>query len=170
MADNIVAIQVGRLSLSRITFHTDLRRTSGLVIPLGVIAEMTIGTWRALGLIARTKLPDNEIADIGRVVREKVSAPFDFLKPEFDWAFAKTAPGEALSKLSERFSESLLFATPVHHEIKKALPAGAAAAEPILRDLRKERDDEFYLMLAEASEAKEQAGAGASEDTTKLAA
>ena len=51
--------------------------------------------------------------------------------------------------------------------MNKVLPAGPAAAEPILCDLRKARDDEFYLMLAEA---EEYAGAGASEDTTKLAA
>ena len=80
-----------------------------MIIPLGVIAEMTIGTWRALGLIARTKLLDDEIAALGRIVREQVSAPFDFLKPEFDWAFAKTPPGEALAKLSERFSEFVVF-------------------------------------------------------------
>jgi len=47
------------------------------------------------------------------------------------------------------------------------LPAGAAAAEPILSDLRKARDEEFYIMLAEHEDGR---GSVASKDTTQLAA
>ena len=165
MADKIVAIQVGRLSLSRVTYHTDLQQASGLVIPLGVIAEVTIGTWRALGLIARTALVPDEVAAVGRMLRDKLSEPFNFLKPEFDWAFADTEPGEALGKLAQRFSESLFFAPPTTIATRKVLPVGGAGAELVLSDLRKSRDEEFYLMLAEA---RGQPDPVPSEDTTKL--
>src|SRR5208283_3942506 len=58
---------------------------------------------RALGLIARTTLIEEESAAIGRLLRDKLSDPFSFLKPEFDWAFANTEPAEALAKLAQRF-------------------------------------------------------------------
>ena len=154
MADHIMTIQTGRLSLSRITYRTNLQQASGVVIPLGVIAEMTLGPWRALGLIARTQLLAKEIESIGRLIRPKLEMPFNFLLPEFDWA-ASDKSGEALSKLAQRFSESLFFAPPTLQPIRKVLPPAPIAAEPILSDLRKSRDEDFFLMLAEAEEAEE---------------
>ncbi|MDE2163674.1 MAG: hypothetical protein KGJ53_10975 [Alphaproteobacteria bacterium] len=167
MTDKIMAIQNGRLSLSRITYHTDLQQASGLIIPLGVIAEMTLGTWRALGLIARTTLSIDEANALGRMIRERLTSPFEFLKQEFDWAFAETESGEALGALANRFSESLSFATPTSRVVKKVLPTGPSAADAILSELRKARDDEFYLMLAEYEDGK---SGIACEDTTRLAA
>ena len=165
MADNIRAIQTGRLSLSRVTYHTNLQQAAGLVIPLGVIAEMTIGTWRALGLIARTSLAEDEAGAIGRLLRDKLSDPFNFLKPEFDWAFSNTEPNEALEKLAQRFSKSLFFAPPAVTAARKVLPIGGAGAELVLTDLRKSRDEDFYLMLAES---RGQPDPVPSEDTTKF--
>lgn len=166
MTDNIMAITTGRLSLSRITYHTNLQQASGLIVPLGVMVELTLGHWRALGLIARTELSMDETKAVGRLIREKIARPFDFLKPEFDWAFSKTTSGYALAELANRFSESLFFAPPTAHAIRKVLPPGAAAAEPILGDLRKARDEEFYLMLAELEDQRPMP----IEATTKLAA
>lgn len=165
MADKIMAIQTGRLSLSRVVYHTNLQQAAGVIIPLGVIAEMTIGTWRALGLIARTSLAMDETDAIGRLLRDKLSDPYSFLKPEFDWAFSNTEPDEALGKLAQRFSESLFFAPPVVTSTKKVLPTGGAGAELVLSDLRKSRDEEFYLMLAESRGKPDPVP---SEDTTKF--
>jgi hypothetical protein len=167
VVDNVMAIQQGRLSLSRITYHTDLQRASGLIIPLGVVAEMAIGQWRALGLIARTKLNPDEAGAVGRLMRDSLSEPFKFLKSEFDWAFSSTAKGEALAALSCKFSQSLFFAPPSLTEMKKVLPTGPTAAEQILSDLRKFRDEEFYLMVAEL---ENEPGPVPSEDSTRLAA
>ena len=167
MTDNIMAICTGRLTLSRISYHTNLQQASGLVIPLGVIAEMTLGPWRALGLIARSKLSSDELSATARMLRDKLAVPFGLLKPEFDWAFANTEPNEALAKLSERFSESLFFAPPSHQAMKKLLPEGPTAAEQILSDLRRSRDEEFYLMLAEAGGGR---NVPPTEDITRLAA
>src|ERR1700730_3087089 len=51
---------------------------------LGVIAEMTLGPVRILGLIARTRLGENEAAKVGQMIRSRLAAPFDFLKEEFE--------------------------------------------------------------------------------------
>ena len=162
-AENVMAIEAGHLSLSRIEYYTDLQRGSGLVIPLGVMAELTIGPWRALGLIARTRLLSTEVGAIGRTLRDHIASPFNFLAPEFDWAFAETEPGAALAKLSQRFNGSIFVAPPAETSIKKLLPIGSLAAEQVLVDLRRSRDEEFYLMLAEAD-----TEAAPSEDRTKL--
>jgi hypothetical protein len=164
-AEDIIAIQAGCLSLSRVTYHTNLQDASGLIIPLGVIAELTTGSWRALGLIARTTLLSNEVDAIGIMIRDHIASPFRFLAPDFDWAFAETEPGEALRRLSQRYSDSVFFAPPTDLRIRKLLPLGALAAEPLLADLRRARDEEFYLMLAEANGVTE---AVPSEDRTKL--
>jgi hypothetical protein len=165
MADNAVAIQIGSLDVSRVTYHTNLQHASGLIIPLGVIAELTVGSWRALGLIARMTLSDNELCAVAGVVRDRLRSPFTFLATEFDWAIVETRAGEALSSLSQRFSDSIFFAPPQGRQIKRLLPLAATGANSILVDLRKERDEEFYLMLAEAAEVREPVP---SEDRTKL--
>jgi hypothetical protein len=62
----------------------------------------------------------------------------------------ETPRGEALAQLSRRFSESLFFAPPREEKIRKVLPEGTSAADAVLGELRRRRDDEFYLMLAES--------------------
>ncbi len=138
--------------MSRITHHTNLQHSSGLIIPLGVIAELTFGSWRALGLIARSPLSDDELSAIAGVLRDRLRDPFAFLAQQFDWALAETEAGEGLSGLSQRFTDSMFFAPPQGHKVRRVLPQGATmAGSSILADLRKERDDEFYLMLAETT-------------------
>jgi hypothetical protein len=162
MLEEATLVRTGRLNVSRISYHANLQRASGVIIPLGVMAELTFGAWRALGLIARTSLSDEEMNAIAPVFRERLSSPFGFLGPEFDWAFASAPAGEALSALSLRFSESLFCAPPEDRLIKKL---AASTVDSVLVDLRKARDDDFYLMLAEAGRIAE---AAPSEDRTKL--
>ena len=82
------------------------------MLPLGVIAEVTLGPVRALGLIARTELDDDEAVLIGSLWRDRLRKPFELLKVEFDWAWTNAGAGEALGALSNRHSESLMIATP----------------------------------------------------------
>jgi hypothetical protein len=145
----MVAIYAGRLSVSRITYICDLQQASASVLPLGVMAELTIGNIRALGLIARTTLDLQEVSSVGRILREKLSAPFEFLRVEFDWALSETAPGEALSALARRYSESLFFAPPQEERIRRVLSEDPAATDAVIEDLRRRRDEEFKLMIAE---------------------
>lgn len=150
MAENISEILTGSQSVSRIIYYADLQRASGRAIPLGVMAELVIGNWRALGLIARTNLGGEETTLIGRMLRESLSKPFDFLAKEFDWAVSDTSPGGALEALADRFAGSLRFVPPTVSQWRKALPRGDAAERPILNYLRRLRDDEFDLMVAES--------------------
>lgn len=115
-------LTLGRRSLSRISYYCDLQQESGRVIPLGVIAEVTLGPVRGLGLIARTKLLDEELQEIGVMVRERISNPFDLLKVEFQWAWSNTKPGLALPVFAKRHTDSLFFSSP---------KSGGFSAEPV---------------------------------------
>ncbi len=149
MTEKVLAMPAGRLAITRISYFCDLRRNSGLVIPLGVIAEITLGQVHVLGLIARTELRENEISAVGRSIRHKLEEPFDFLETEFDWAWENTAPGEALPTLVRRHTDSLFFAAPRIEEVRKAIEfdADAAAEEFAKEELRRKRDEEFRALL-----------------------
>ncbi len=152
MAKSIIAMPLGRLTLSRIAYHCDLQSANGSVIPLGTIAEMTLGPIRALGLIARTYLSEDEIARIGALVRHRLATPFDFLEEDFDWAWSNTEAGHALAALAEKHSASLCFSPPASKDIRprKGLDLESGHAAEFADDnLRHHRDKEFFAMLAE---------------------
>ena len=149
MTENVLVMPVGRLTLSRISYFCDLRRNTGLVIPLGVIAEITLGPVHVFGLIARTGLLETELLAVGRSFRHKLEEPFDFLEIEFDWAWENTDPGEALPSLVRRHTDSLFFAPPIIDEVRKTIELdNYDAAEEFAKDeLRRKRDDEFRALL-----------------------
>lgn len=140
---------VGVVSLSRISYHCDLQNGSGLIIPLGAIAEMTLWTMRVMGLIARTSLLDEEIENVGHLLRSELSDPFDFLEKEFDWAWANTEARCALQALAHRNDGSLFFSPPNVMEIEQTikLPVRPEAADFASEDLRRRRDHEFAELL-----------------------
>src|SRR3984893_4175012 len=71
-------------------------------------------------------------------------------RASFDWALSQTPRGEALSRLASRYSESLFFAPPEETAIRHILPRGSPAAiDAVLDELRRRRDAEFNLMIAE---------------------
>jgi hypothetical protein len=148
VSNNVATIKDGWLTLSRITYYSDLQR--GIQFPLGVMAEIAIiGSVHGLGLIARTGLEPSELASVGRLVKDALSNPFEFLKSEFEWAWNTAPAGGALSALCSRHSESLFFAPPVKSLIRRAFKSEAEVADFARRQLREKRDDEFDLMLAE---------------------
>ena len=149
MTDNVATIVNGQIHLSRITYNCDLRQGTGDVLPLGVIAEVTLGPVRALGLIARTELDDDEAVLIGNLWRDRLRKPFELLKVEFDWAWANAGAGEALGALSNRHTESLLIASPERTSLRKAFNSAQEILDFARRELRNQRDDEFELMLAD---------------------
>lgn len=150
MTDNVVMMQFGHLSLSRITYHCDLQRATGLVIPLGVIAELAVGPVRTLGLIALKTLEEKDLAPVGRMVRNKLSSPFEFLKPDFDWAWdkietEKIEAGRVLNLLAARYTNSIFFSAPNEQRVRTT--AGSALAQ-----MRQRRDEEFYSMFDDLME------------------
>lgn len=123
MAD-MMAIKVGRLGLSRVAYIPDLQRIPTATIPIGVFAEIAVGGVRALGLIARTRLHDNELNMIGRLLRPRFANPFGFLEEQFNWAFEEAPHGEALTHLARRFSESLFSNRRARRLSGKSFPEG----------------------------------------------
>ena len=145
MPDTITAIAAGRLTLSRISYHCDLQRDSGSIIPLGSLAELTFNGVRILGLVARTSLFDHELGAIGALVRPRLVNPFETLSDEFKWAWQCTKAGEALDALAGRHSSSLFVSPP-----KIVTRAFQASVESAKEELRRERDQEFLELLVEA--------------------
>ena len=155
MTADVMAIPVGRLNVSRIAYLCDLQANVGKALPLGAIAEITLGPIRAMGLIARTKLDDQELDAVGRLVRHALSAPFDFLKQEFEWAWLNAAPGQSLQMLAHKHSESILFSTPRVQRIRDPLALqamSAATAEFARHQMLRHRDQEFFELLADVWE------------------
>jgi hypothetical protein len=138
----------GQLSMSRITYNCDLQQASGNVIPLGVIAELTLENVRALGLMARVQLEPDETAQVGELMREKLRTPFDLLKSQFDWAWESTESGHALAELSNRFTAALSVSTPEFSSVQEVVHSNAEIIDLALRELRARRDKEFDLLLA----------------------
>jgi hypothetical protein len=149
MNGNVSRIVDGSLTLTRIVYLCDLQHASGLQIPLGVMAEITLAHLRGLGLVARTELHDDEMASAGNLIRERLRAPFDFLRSEFDWAWSNTNAGTALQRLAGRNSESLFFSPPRSVMIRRAFKTESDVPGFAKKEMRDQRDAEFELMLAE---------------------
>lgn len=149
MSENVIVIERIRASLARIVYQYDLEHGSSRRIPLGVIAEATTASIRAVGLIARTSLLPEETARIAWRIRDQLQSPFRFLKEEFEWSFRSTPPGEALAVLASKFSESLFFEPPRLEIVNRTIPHGIFAPQPVLDILRRRRDDDFFSLLTE---------------------
>jgi hypothetical protein len=159
VSDNVVAIEPLSASVARIVYRYDLGRASECYIPLGVIAEATTPSVWALGLIARTSLLPDELDRIGHRIRQQIECPFDFLKEEFEWSFKETAPGDALKVLASKFSESIFFEPPrPEPTVRKAVPHGVLTPQPVLDELRRVRDQDFFVLLAESFPERGQSG------------
>jgi len=123
----------GRLTLSSIEFHIDLGTKGGRVIPLGYIAEITVGTMCGLGMIARTELTAEEREQIGELGRQLLENPYDYLSGQFDEAWDHADPGERLEYLASQHGHSLHFAIPKESAVPKRLLLGSA---PIRSEVR----------------------------------
>jgi hypothetical protein len=148
MSENLEP-QIGTIKLSQIIYQSDLTQLSARVIPLGAIGELTIGPVRAMGMIARTSLAPQELELVANLLRIPLSAPFDLLKGEFDWAWKEQAAGEGVLALAAKHTESLQFSTPRFHSFPCLEMPAAAMAQFGLAELRRERDAEFLKLLLE---------------------
>lgn len=97
------------LRIIEIAYHCDLTKTTGRVIPLGVMVDMRAAGVYGLGLVARQRLSEDEAAHIGALIRERISAPFDYLSSTFDEVLAATDPSGVFESLPDRHSLSLSF-------------------------------------------------------------
>jgi hypothetical protein len=114
---------------SIISFYEDVSRADGLVIPVGVMAEVHLPhRLYALGLIARTGLSNEELRNASLLARPLVAKPFKYLAEQFEIAWNECAPGAALTRLAEQHSYSALrFSAP------ERLPFNLIEPESVLR-------------------------------------
>jgi len=97
-----------KLWLAPIYFHYNIGSANGRTLPIGVYGEILTPGIRGLGLIARTQLAAGELAGLTALSRDLLASPFNYLVKEFEEAWSKAAPGEALQFLSARHSSALV--------------------------------------------------------------
>ncbi len=97
------------LRILEISYRCDISREGGLVIPLGILADMRASETYGLGLVARKSLSDDEAAQIGGLIRQQISAPFDYLHAIFDEVIRASSPAGAFEALPDKHSLSLHF-------------------------------------------------------------
>ena len=115
------------LRYSAITFHTDMTKRDATVIPIGIMAEIYLPTVYALGLIARTELDTEELAQVSELAKPLVTKPFEYLADQFEKAWKTVTPGEALNHLAAHHAYSALhFSVP--QPLSLYLPAAAPRA------------------------------------------
>ena len=162
MTSDVLTMPIVHVFLSRVVFLVDARWNSGRVIPLGVLGELSFGhdTW-VLGLIARKQLSGDEISCLGPLICEKLANPFQFLKSEFDWAWAQNQRGKAIELLLERNTGALRFQPPLDRAVpavKEKISDGPETKLVAQDILRGERNEEFIKLLAEFNLATDAGG------------
>jgi hypothetical protein len=134
------------LRYSAITFHLDMTKRDASVIPIGVMAEIYLPTVYALGLIARTELDTEELAQVSELAKPLVTKPFEYLADQFEKAWKTVTPGEALNHLATQHAYSALhFSVP--QPLSLYLPAAAPRAM-VRMNLGSALEDQMQRLLA----------------------
>jgi hypothetical protein len=103
------AFRPARLRTLEITYRCDMGRTDGRVIPLGVLAELTVQGVYGLGLVARSKISAEEAELIGQLMRSELKAPYAHLLSVFKSVYDDEWSRDAFSRLPTEHSYSLYF-------------------------------------------------------------
>jgi hypothetical protein len=141
----------GILRYSAVTFHVDMTKPEAVVIPIGVMAEISLPTVYALGLIARTELSINELELVSELAKPLVAKPFKYLALQFEEAWNKLAPGAALDYLAEKHAYSALhFSVP--EDSPFYLPAEPGLKQSIRMNLGVILDDQMMKLLRPKNE------------------
>jgi hypothetical protein len=91
-----------------IAYYCDVNDINGAVIPLGVMADISFARVYGMGLRARTKLSDDELALIGGLMRARIQKPFEMLKKDFLALWQKSDRNSFLD-MPARFMGALRF-------------------------------------------------------------
>lgn len=121
-------IAVGSLNFANIQFYCELGNPDGRVIPLGVMAEISLPQLRGLGMIARTELDADELQEVGHLGRGLIAKPFEYLAQQFEKAWVEAGPGKALEYLAEKHPHSLHFSVPNQRDVPRNLLTGESGA------------------------------------------
>jgi hypothetical protein len=149
----------GTLHVSTIEFYSELGKPAGFVLPLGVIAEISVPLLRGLGMIARTELEPDELSTIGYLGEKLISRPFDYLAEQLDDAWANAAPGSALEFLAAKHLYSLHFSVPLELPVPRQLllSEGVATLKGAVREhLGSVLDDQMLGLIVRSDRTKPQ--------------
>lgn len=97
------------LRILEVSYHCNISRTGGLVIPLGIMADLRASGVYGLGLVARQSLSEDEASQVGGLLRSHISSPFEYLTSIYDEVFHASAPPSVFESLPERHALSLTF-------------------------------------------------------------
>jgi hypothetical protein len=103
------AFRPAALRFMEITYHCDLTRADGGIIPFGVLADMSVEGVYGLGLVARRALSEMEMEKIGELMRADFAAPFSYLLGVFNSVYKDGAPAAAFAALAAEHTHSLRF-------------------------------------------------------------
>jgi hypothetical protein len=117
------------LRLLEISYDCDLTRANGDVIPLGVLADLSIEGVYGLGLVARRTLGADEVEKIGSLVRADFAAPFTYLHGIFNAVFKSEKPLTSFAELVDRHTHSLRFRPLPDAEITLPRPLVTASVD-----------------------------------------
>jgi hypothetical protein len=109
MATIAATFRHATLRLLEVSYDCDLTRSGSEIIPLGVMADLSVEGVYGLGLVARKALSDVEQEKIGPLVRSDFAAPFTYLLGIFEKVYCSDAPLAAFEGLIDQHTHSLRF-------------------------------------------------------------
>jgi hypothetical protein len=119
MNDRILRFPSGHFSLARIVYFTDLRRSDSPIVPIGVVAEVTLNGLTGIGTALRPTLDDSELHQVGPWMREALRDPMRSLWPEMEKALITAPSGTALQVFSALHQSSLSVLSPQALDVPK---------------------------------------------------
>lgn len=133
---------------ARVVYLTNITRSGGRVIPLGVFCEINSRLGHGLALKARSALTDDERAAVAPIFGERLSNPFNFLRGEFDAAW-QAAPGKCLDFLADRHTAALSVLAPYSPALGRSWHHGLLGKPDEEAKLKNAAIREFDALLTE---------------------
>lgn len=137
---------VSSFSLSRIIYFTNLQLENAPSLALGVMGEIVLPKLRVAGLIAREELIEAELEQVGPLMRDDLSRPFEYLVQHFERAWDEAQRGRAVQMLCEEFTAALSFNPPTSEQVPRRwlVDRNPDLGSLVMSRLAAILEDEFY--------------------------
>ena len=148
--NNITPMVRPSLRAARILYCTEMTRSNGRVVPLGVFCEIKLPHGHGLALKARSALSAEEAALIAPIFRAPLTNPFGYLATEFDLAWDNFDGTSALGYLANKHSTALSVLAPYEPAAERGAWYRGLFGEPeVQAKLKSAVNREFDLLLAD---------------------
>ena len=94
--------------LARIVYFSDLRHSDSPIVPIGVVAEVTLDGLCGIGTALRPSLDESELNQLGPWMRDALRNPHDTLWPQMVNALTTARPGFGASGIQRAASQLTL--------------------------------------------------------------